>query len=665
VLIIGGELFEHILANKYLKERDAAKLFAQLISGVDYLHRKQIVHRDLKLENLLLDKHRNIIITDFGFANRFANEENDLMATSCGSPCYAAPELVISEGLYIGSAVDVWSCGVILYAMLSGFLPYDDDPNNPEGDNINLLYQYIVNTKLKFPDHLSREAKHLLQCMLVPNPEYRATLAEVMNHPWLIDHLDIFRRSVEDNEWIFQDNMYRKSQEAKRALAMRRKTQEDARNAAVIQRSQSTRPGGPGVTASMLDHTRRSKEQRHHSALPGATTMPEYLNNGGRSGRVGSLPLPLIQTVPAASQPILPALTNLPVPLIAETGLSAAASDTRPESANPKRARLVPYIRPPSIVYSSDSGLDTPAQKVRDRIQENTAMVSDDSSARQSTPVALGFEAATTTTPSDPKQSMSANTNRHTIQVEYDGEASYEQMSAAEVKGKDVEGLRVPMQVPQSSQSDIEMDSSSSDNEGPEMVDSSVDSHQPYEDALTGSVESVSALRTDEDTPKTAVHPTMPSTPPRQTQAPEVMASPSTPRASTVALVDPPVTPRASKSSPIIDAGPTPKASANQSQPVRSTAPALPQPDLRPAGLKPSGLPAPPPVARNRSRTGMSLDKFGLARILGGSGSTAPSSTLVQDGKRMSMKPAMVSAESDAAKDKKSRRKTLGIMSNR
>ncbi|KIY48544.1 Pkinase-domain-containing protein, partial [Fistulina hepatica ATCC 64428] len=151
----GGELFDHILAHRYLRERDAAKLFHQLISGVWYIHEKKIVHRDLKLENLLLDRNRNVIITDFGFANKFEHRADDLMQTSCGSPCYAAPELVISEGLYVGSAVDIWSCGVILYAMLAGYLPFDDDPANPDGDNINLLYKYIVNTPLSFPDYVS------------------------------------------------------------------------------------------------------------------------------------------------------------------------------------------------------------------------------------------------------------------------------------------------------------------------------------------------------------------------------------------------------------------------------------------------------------------------------------------------------------------------------
>jgi protein-serine/threonine kinase len=141
----GGELFDYILHHRYLKDNTARRLFAQLVSGVGYLHKKGIVHRDLKLENLLLDRNRNIVISDFGFANTFdakdelgedvesrlSNKEfiksrgydkvlpggsrrGDLMQTSCGSPCYAAPELVVGEGLYTGRKVDVWSCGVIL-----------------------------------------------------------------------------------------------------------------------------------------------------------------------------------------------------------------------------------------------------------------------------------------------------------------------------------------------------------------------------------------------------------------------------------------------------------------------------------------------------------------------------------------------------------------------
>lgn len=215
----GGELFDYILNHRYLKDNSARRLFSQLISGVGYLHKRGIVHRDLKLENLLLDRNRNIIITDFGFANTFdAREElteeeelhlqdkdqvkrmgldkvkangmrrGDLMQTSCGSPCYAAPELVVSDSLYTGRKVDVWSCGVILYAMLAGYLPFDDDPANPEGDNINLLYKYIVSTPLTFPEYVTPHARDLLRRILVPNPRKRADLFEVARHSWLSEY---------------------------------------------------------------------------------------------------------------------------------------------------------------------------------------------------------------------------------------------------------------------------------------------------------------------------------------------------------------------------------------------------------------------------------------------------------------------------------------------
>ncbi|KAI0539790.1 hypothetical protein GGR58DRAFT_512158 [Xylaria digitata] len=218
----GGELFDYILNHRYLKDNAARRLFAQLISGVGYLHKKGIVHRDLKLENLLLDRNRNIIITDFGFANTFdASDElteeeelnlpdrdfvkrtgldktkpngmrrGDLMQTSCGSPCYAAPELVVSDSLYTGRKVDVWSCGVILYAMLAGYLPFDDDPDNPEGDNINLLYKYIVNTPLTFPEYVTPHARDLLRRILVPSPRKRADLFEVARHSWLSEYAHV------------------------------------------------------------------------------------------------------------------------------------------------------------------------------------------------------------------------------------------------------------------------------------------------------------------------------------------------------------------------------------------------------------------------------------------------------------------------------------------
>lgn len=242
----------------------ACKLFSQLISGVAYLHSKKIVHRDLKLENLLLDRNRNIVITDFGFANRFNESGSDLMATSCGSPCYAAPELVLHEGQYVGSAVDVWSCGVILYAMLSGYLPYDDDPANPDGDNINLLYRYITSTKLSFPEWISPEPRELLLMMLVPDPARRCTLRDVMRHPWLRRHANFFRLSVDELEQQ-ADAAY----EEKRVLLMRQQ-QEYIR---------STGQGGaPGMARSMSTPGGGDNAQaRHRSAMVPSTTSAHLL----------------------------------------------------------------------------------------------------------------------------------------------------------------------------------------------------------------------------------------------------------------------------------------------------------------------------------------------------------------------------------------------------
>lgn len=199
----GGELFDHIITHKYLKDNVACRLFSQLVSGVHYLHSKGIVHRDLKLENLLLDKHKNIMISDFGFANSFQYSTdgsiNDLMSTSCGSPCYAAPELVISDSKYIGRKVDVWSCGVILYAMLAGYLPFDDDPENPDGSNITQLYKYITSTPLTFPEFVQPMPRDLLRKILVSDPTRRIDLNSVRSHAWLAPHAHFL--SVTPEEW--------------------------------------------------------------------------------------------------------------------------------------------------------------------------------------------------------------------------------------------------------------------------------------------------------------------------------------------------------------------------------------------------------------------------------------------------------------------------------
>ena len=126
------------------------------------------------------------------------------MSTSCGSPCYAAPELVINDN-YIGEAADIWSCGIILYAMLCGYLPFDDDPNNPDGENLDLLYKYILESQLTFPDYVSEDAQELVCGMLIPDPEKRWPMEKVINHRWLRNSLYNKERM---NESMNLDYMY-------------------------------------------------------------------------------------------------------------------------------------------------------------------------------------------------------------------------------------------------------------------------------------------------------------------------------------------------------------------------------------------------------------------------------------------------------------------------
>lgn len=141
-----------------------------------------------------MDANRNLLVTDFGFANEFVRD-NPLMATSCGSPCYAAPELVVTDGGYAGPLADIWSCGVILYAMLCGHLPFDDDPSNPYGNNIHRLYRYILTTPLTFPHHVTPGARDLLRQMLTIDPSKRCSLDAIIHHTWLIPHDNILNMS--------------------------------------------------------------------------------------------------------------------------------------------------------------------------------------------------------------------------------------------------------------------------------------------------------------------------------------------------------------------------------------------------------------------------------------------------------------------------------------
>jgi 5'-AMP-activated protein kinase catalytic alpha subunit len=170
----GGELFDYIVSKTKLSELDSCKFYQQIISGVEYIHKLGVVHRDLKPENLLLDENNNIKIVDFGLSNTY--KAGELLQTACGSPCYAAPEM-IAGNKYVGSRVDLWSTGVILFAMLSGYLPFED-PNTAE------LYKKILNCDYESPAWISSKTQEFLSKVLNTDPDARFTISQIKAHPW-------------------------------------------------------------------------------------------------------------------------------------------------------------------------------------------------------------------------------------------------------------------------------------------------------------------------------------------------------------------------------------------------------------------------------------------------------------------------------------------------
>ena len=172
--IQGKELFDYIVSKKRLSEIEACNFYQQIISGIEYLGKIKVVHRDLKPENLLLDNKKNLKIVDFGLSNIYPN--NELLKTACGSQCYAAPEMINGE-LYKGLGADIWSSGIVLYAMLCGYLPFEDADNE-------MLYKKITNGKFKIPKFLSENCKDLLHKILNVDPEKRYTIRQIKKHPW-------------------------------------------------------------------------------------------------------------------------------------------------------------------------------------------------------------------------------------------------------------------------------------------------------------------------------------------------------------------------------------------------------------------------------------------------------------------------------------------------
>ena len=177
--IKGIELFDYIVNKTKLTEKEACMFFQQIISGIEYLHKIKYIHRDIKPENILINEDtKELIIVDFGLCNSYSNSNKDLLTSACGSPSYAAPEMLNGEK-YRGPPVDIWSCGVVLYAMLCGYLPFEDEDNNNDA-----LYDKICEGKFEIPNYVSEKARDLLNKILTTDPKKRLTIYQIKNHPW-------------------------------------------------------------------------------------------------------------------------------------------------------------------------------------------------------------------------------------------------------------------------------------------------------------------------------------------------------------------------------------------------------------------------------------------------------------------------------------------------
>ncbi|KAJ1569700.1 hypothetical protein HK405_006526 [Cladochytrium tenue] len=176
----GGELFDFIVAHPKLSEKTARKLFRQILSAIDYCHSSSIIHRDLKPENVLLDNKQQVKLIDFGFVNLY--DPQDVLSTFCGSPYYASPEM-ISGVRYIGPEVDIWSLGVILFALLTGFLPFRDSVAAE-------LCRKIVAAEFEIPPFISEDAADLIRSILKSDRFKRATMEQIRHHCWTVTGYD-------------------------------------------------------------------------------------------------------------------------------------------------------------------------------------------------------------------------------------------------------------------------------------------------------------------------------------------------------------------------------------------------------------------------------------------------------------------------------------------
>ena len=204
-----GELFDYIVKKTKLTEDESSFFFYQIINAIEYIHKKNIVHRDLKPENLLLTENNKIKIIDFNLSNYFY--KNNLLSTPCGSPCYAAPEMVRGKK-YNGFKTDIWAIGIILYAMSCGYLPFEDSDNE-------ILFQKILECDLEFPNFLSFECIDIIKKILNVNPYDRFYINDIKEHSFYLKGKNIYESYFGKDDFLLEDFEEKKKKKISRKIS--------------------------------------------------------------------------------------------------------------------------------------------------------------------------------------------------------------------------------------------------------------------------------------------------------------------------------------------------------------------------------------------------------------------------------------------------------------
>ncbi|XP_028097654.1 CBL-interacting serine/threonine-protein kinase 23-like isoform X3 [Camellia sinensis] len=216
--VTGGELFDKISSKGRLKEDEARKYFQQLINAVNYCHSRGVFHRDLKPENLLLDANGILKVSDFGLSALPQQvREDGLLHTTCGTPNYVAPEVIKNKG-YDGAKADLWSCGVILFVLLAGFLPFEES-------NLMELYKKIFKAEFLCPPWFSSGSRKLIKRILDPNTETRITIAEIIENEWFQKGYRPPTFEQEDVSLDDVDAIFDESGDSKNLVVVRREEQ--------------------------------------------------------------------------------------------------------------------------------------------------------------------------------------------------------------------------------------------------------------------------------------------------------------------------------------------------------------------------------------------------------------------------------------------------------